>query len=331
MSSNKQQIVEDYQINENVVAGVPNDKIIVSNEKSENHKCDVCERLFSKAYNLNRHKKNVHEIDSSSSEIKDKLFKCRKCTASFSTVRNRRRHEIKQHKFVPEKKQNFKCSECNKILSECNKIDHFCQEHPDIVIVTNTHSFTSVEEFNVWKLNEEKQTSACYSLKNSYGIKNKTVKHFACHRSGIFNSKNSGKRHLKLGSSNKIGFYCPPSKHTTFFDNGTVDVSFVSTHIGHSCEVGRLRLTKSEKTEIAGQLHAGIKIPDVLNKIANTVSPTKRLAATEAQDVRNIAKSYGVNMTVVRNENDALSVDSWINFPRRWKVSTLSMEDGQNK
>ncbi|GIY96384.1 uncharacterized protein CEXT_510081, partial [Caerostris extrusa] len=103
-------------------------------------------------------------------------------------------------------------------------------------------------------------------------------------------------------------------KHTrNFFDNGTVDVSFVSTHIGHSCEVGRLRLTKSEKTEIAGQLHAVIPIPDVLKaKIANTVSPTKRLAATKAQDVRNIAKSYGVNMTVVRNENDALSVDSWV-------------------
>ncbi|GIY93548.1 uncharacterized protein CEXT_372371 [Caerostris extrusa] len=100
--------------------------------------------------------------------------------------------------------------------------------------------------------------------------------------------------------------------HATFFDNGTVDVSFLSTHIGHSCEVGRLRLTKSEKTEIAGQLHAGIPIPDVLSKIANTVSPKKRLVATKAHDVRNIAKSHGVNMTVVRNENDALSVDSWV-------------------
>ncbi|GIZ03864.1 hypothetical protein CEXT_343561 [Caerostris extrusa] len=50
--------------------------------------------------------------------------------------------------------------------------------------------------------------------------------------------------------------------------------------------------------EIAGQLHTGIPIPYVLNKIANSASKTMRRAATKAQDLRNIAKSYGVNMSV---------------------------------
>ncbi|GIY62487.1 hypothetical protein CDAR_495151 [Caerostris darwini] len=56
-------------------------------------------------------------------------------------------------------------------------------------------------------------------------------------KSRVWGKRDTVERHLKRGGSNKIGFYCPASMHATFFDNGTVDVSFLSTHIGHSCEV----------------------------------------------------------------------------------------------
>ncbi|GIY89597.1 hypothetical protein CDAR_511391 [Caerostris darwini] len=117
---------------------------------------------------------------------------------------------------------------------EANVIkSNFCQDHPGIAIVTNTHSFTSVEEFNVWKFN--------LSRANFCMLQPKT---------------------FHMGSKIKQS-----------------NILFV------------------------------LEVAYLILKITNTVSPTKRFAATKAQDLRNIAKSYGVNMTVVRNEKDVLSVD----------------------
>ncbi|KAF8785768.1 hypothetical protein HNY73_011274 [Argiope bruennichi] len=41
-------------------------------------------------------------------------------------------------------------------------------------------------------------------------------------------------------------------------------------------------------------------------------SPTKHLAVTTAQDIRNIVKKYQINGDTIRNENDVLSDEAWI-------------------
>ncbi|GIX96187.1 hypothetical protein CEXT_585491 [Caerostris extrusa] len=77
---------------------------------------------------------------------------------------------------------------------------------------------------------------------------------------------------------------------------------FVCTHIGHSCKVGRSKLGVSNIRRNCWTIAYWYSIPYALNKIANSASKTMRRAATKAQDLRNIAKSYGVNMSVIRNE-----------------------------
>ena len=170
-------------------------------------------------------------------------------------------------------------------------------------------------EFEQWMKNISKDTSSKYIKGERYKTSSGSICIYNCHRSGNFVSKSQGKRHIKVGGSNKIGFFCPARIKTETQEKSgqvSINVEFFSTHIGHQCEVGKLALTKDEKDAIAGKLLAGIPHQNILQNIAQNVSPTKRMALTKPQDLRNISAEYGVNNSIVRNVNDALSVDLWV-------------------
>ncbi|XP_055944366.1 uncharacterized protein LOC129975328 [Argiope bruennichi] len=103
---------------------------------------------------------------------------------------------------------------------------------------------------------------------------------YTCHRSGYFSSKSKGLRHIKLAGSCKINSYCPAFISVkNCKETGQLHVKYFPTHVGHVFEVKHLRLCDKEKEKIAGQLITGVKISNILNNIAGTSSPTKRLAA----------------------------------------------------
>lgn len=89
----------------------------------------------------------------------------------------------------------------------------------------------------------------------------------------------------------KTNFFCPAKINAKIFNDESVHVTFVSTHVGHDCHVGHLRLAEPEKNLIAGLINVGVPQQLILQKIAENASPTKQLALTRPQDIRNIAAS----------------------------------------
>lgn len=160
----------------------------------------------------------------------------------------------------------------------------------------------------------EKRTSTYYVLSRklhnmNYGL----VATYKCHRSRTFKLKGKEIWHMKLAGTCKIGAMCPKYiQCKTNKETGLVNVVIYQTHIGHDFSVKHLCLSNVEKLDIAGQLLAGVPKYFIRNKIMETASPTKRLAATTCKDIRNIANSYGLTSNVVRHESDVLSVDSWV-------------------
>ena len=260
-----------------------------------------------------RHQRTIH----SNNVLKNTngRFPCRVCSKIFSDVSNRRKHENSQHQFEPEFKQELKCSECLAVFHSVNEyMKHLSEVHSEIVIKSEALCFDSEKVFETWKTNVEKNTWSEYILRNTYHGKEHKLKKYICHRSGQFISKSQNKRHIKIHGSNKCGFYCPSMMEVKVPVNQTekVTVTFIPTHVGHEESDGRLRLSKPQKAEIAGLLHAGVPMTRVLQNINKTASPTKRLAATTKKDLHNIAKSYGININCVRDEDDVTSVDSWV-------------------
>lgn len=241
---------------------------------------------------------------------------CTFCEKTFTTRRSRIRHEKNVHKSDESLRKKLTCSECSVSYQTMDKFQvHLLDAHPEIQINVEKHSFGSSMEFEQWLKNVSKDTSSKYIKGERYKTSSGSICIYNCHRSGHFVSKSEGKRHLKIGGSCKIGFFCPARIKTVTQEKSgqvSIDVTFFSNHIGHQCEVGKLALTKDEKDAIAGKLLAGIPHQSILQNIAQRVSPTKRMALTKPQDLRNIAAKYGVNNSVIRSVNDALSVDLWV-------------------
>ncbi|XP_055927953.1 uncharacterized protein LOC129959153 [Argiope bruennichi] len=136
---------------------------------------------------------------------------------------------------------------------------------------------------------------------------------YTCHCSGDFSSKSKDLRHIKLAGSCKINSYCPAFISVkSCKESGQLHVKYFPTYVGHIFEIKHFRLCEREKEKIAGQLITGVRISNILNNIAGISSPTKHLAVTTAQDIRNIVKKYQINGDTIRNENDVLSDEAWI-------------------
>jgi len=77
---------------------------------------------------------------------------------------------------------------------------------------------------------------------------------YLCHRSGYANAKSVllRKRQVKNTGTCKIGGICTAyiSRKET---DGMSKVFYCSTHFGHDCDLGHLRLSKDEKNMIAGR------------------------------------------------------------------------------
>lgn len=237
---------------------------------------------------------------------------CKFCDKSFSTRGSCVKHEIKFHNNDSSSCKKLLCSECQSFLPTRKRFDdHIRTVHPDIILNIENLAFESKDDFDNWLSDVSKSTTSKYIVAENYKTKSSRVLIYSCHRSGDMKSTSKGIRHIKMKGSYKTGYYCPARIRVEIKDSRYY-VLYNATHIGHQCESGRLPLTKDEKDSLAGQLLAGVPHQNILCKISSTVSPSKRLASTTAQDLRNISKQYGINMDVVRSSNDALSVESWV-------------------
>ncbi|GFX44398.1 uncharacterized protein TNCV_1394191 [Trichonephila clavipes] len=128
--------------------------------------------------------------------------------------------------------------------------------------------------FKLWKESIEKQTSSLY-VKNTGSKSGKTggkIIYFYCHRNGFYNARGDMKRNMKIAGSNKINGNCP-SKMKVYEDiESKVTVKFTKTHVGHGIDLGRMKITREEKEDIAKKLENKIPVEAILDDIRNSIN-----------------------------------------------------------
>lgn len=121
------------------------------------------------------------------------------------------------------------------------------------------YKFSVTLGFSIWKEEMENEISSTYVLcRGEKAMKKKKGfirKYYVCHRSYKLQMEktNDRKRRMKSSGTNKIGAACPSImivdhdiRHHKFF------VEFTRSHVGHSCDVIRNRLSATDRDRIAG-------------------------------------------------------------------------------
>lgn len=164
-----------------------------------------------------------------------------------------------------------------------------------------------------WKETYEKETKTSYikktGTKRKHGSSTGTTT-YLCNRSGEFHSKGLGKRMLKSQGSCKIGHHCTSQLSVSSdHSSGSVSVVLCETHYGHGMQIEHLRLSKSEREKIAGQLKMGITQDRILDDIRNSLTSTSldRVHLLSKKDIANIEQLFGLT-SIERHRDDATSV-----------------------
>ncbi|KFM82667.1 hypothetical protein X975_19121, partial [Stegodyphus mimosarum] len=198
---------------------------------------------------------------------------CSLCGKEFTFMQNLRRHMHKLHNVVQRNNcGKLHCPKCDIVVPTHKHLrEHLAGAHI-IEIEKEEKFFESVEEFKAWKTFVEKCNSDRYiRLSSSKRIKSGSKEYYYCHRSGVHESKATGKKMIKIQGSNKVGTTCPASMVVTEYDAhpGQVWVTFWKTHVGHDHKRSRAFLAENERDFIAKKLAMGVSFDNVLDEMIN--------------------------------------------------------------
>ncbi|KAH1008338.1 uncharacterized protein LOC109535894 isoform X1 [Dendroctonus ponderosae] len=279
--------------------------------------CDKCNKAFSQYSSMRQHVRNFHpdEIEVLS-KYKCYPYKCPECPKQFSGVTNFNAHKkIHQTKIVTGNRSNqLKCPLCKYEDNLKSKLIHHFEENHQIVVKSENMQFDSEEQFDIWKLEEEKSTKSCFIKKR--GAKttlNGTKTTYVCHRSGKYISKGKGERNLKCQGSNKINAFCPAGMSMTQKAN-ICSVDYIKTHVGHQNDLAHLFLSYEDKQKIASKIAENIPLSVILDEVRDSTSTTKtdRIHLLTKKDLFNIKQTNNLNARPVRHRNEAISVQTWV-------------------
>ncbi|XP_054276962.1 uncharacterized protein LOC128995926 [Macrosteles quadrilineatus] len=280
-------------------------------KRQKKFKCSSC--TFQTAYqiNLKRHFSRKHE-NQLIQPTTSRKYECQECTASFSHKKNLNYHKRKFHSNdIPFFYIKRKCPACPYISTQKSKKEiheHFEKIH-NVPIRTRRHKFNSIEEFNIWKIDLEKASTASYVKRFS----NETVAYYQCHRCGYHRSRGHTKRHIKLSGSCKINGYCP-SNLTVRIKKNEVLVHHVSSHFGHRNELRHIRLSREERRSIALQLANKKPHEEILKSIRGSISDfeLQRIHLTNKKDIINIESSFNLHSDSIKHPFDPVSIAAWV-------------------
>jgi uncharacterized C2H2 Zn-finger protein len=123
------------------------------------YKCSVCEKIFSKKSNFQRHYNNIHQ------ETKlQEIFICHHCEKQFKSKFNLIRHFSTCRKYSESRFQvskRVKCALCNYENSRQTLLQHYNEQH-GVNISTECMDFSNFHEFEKWKNETEKSNTSKY-------------------------------------------------------------------------------------------------------------------------------------------------------------------------
>ena len=100
----------------------------------------------------------------------------------------------------------------------------------------------------------------------------------------------------------------PASLTVRKLEDGRVLVEICDTHYSHTPSLGHLRLSKSQRSEIARKLSKGVTIERVLDDVRDTISSDlNRLHLLTRKDIFNIERAFSLR-SIEKHKDDATSV-----------------------
>lgn len=244
-------------------------------------------------------------------------FVCCECNKSFTHNAGLFNHKKKYHKnLVPSETANIRCLEegCNFVCNFKERLQHHLSIKHGIKMSYLDMEFDTFADFESWKEIYEKETK-CRFVKKSGSrlcVEGERATYLYCSRSGKLISKKLAKKRHRISA--KISNHCTASIKYLQTDEGKVKVKLCGTHYGHKKEIGLLRMTKSDKLNIAGKLQQGHTADIILDSIrASAGSNIDRIHLINRKDIKNIEKAHGIQSPDIKPVlNKKFNMDFWV-------------------
>lgn len=171
-------------------------------------------------------------------------------------------------------------------------------------------------EFEDWKDEFEKREKCRFVKKSGSRMTDDGLRvcYFYCSRSGNFVSHSRGIKKRNAKGTSKSSVHCTASITLIEATSGMVQVKACATHYGHTVDLKHLRLTKFDKSNIAGQIAQGVPRDIVLDNIrASAGSDVDRIHMVTIKDIKNIEKAFGIQSNEHKRVNYGITnLDSWV-------------------
>ncbi|CAG9857288.1 unnamed protein product [Phyllotreta striolata] len=300
------------------------------------HMCKHCKKHFSKRSNLKRHIETIHNARNNS-DITAKYI-CHLCSRTYQYKSTLDRHlktcrSDKYDRLIPRVMQCCLCKASE--LTKSEMLEHYSKDH-DVDVSTTKLKFSSFSKFEEWKEQIETNTISRYVKVSINKLKKRLIQIYRCHRDGYYRSRSKNIRQVKRLGSNKINGHCPSKIYTSMvIQTGEVYVSYLPTHVGHTMDLGRIRLKRSDREHIASQIKQKIPFDDILRNIRDNLDENNfdRLHLLTKHDLFNIEQAYNLGNESVRHCNkDSLSnginrESSFVRYFKKQGESDDELED----
>lgn len=272
--------------------------------------CLKCGNCFKLNIYLRRHVKKYHphdDVNVIAPKLRNQLsykYKCSICDRNFNFHNLLKSHERKTHSIGLEncdRIKTFKCPLCECSTKEKKDLLIHIESAHSLKITKNVLEFPSFEEFIQWKKCVERDTLSLYisNTGSKQTIKKLLTRHYyTCHRSGYYNTRGKGKRHLKTQGSKKINGVCPASIQVTESEDGKCNVTYIATHVGHQNDIHHLSLTINERENLAADIANKVPFQAILDKVRSSVPDSRlgRIHLLTKKDLYNIEKNKHIHL-----------------------------------
>ncbi|GFX03200.1 uncharacterized protein TNCV_1700841 [Trichonephila clavipes] len=169
------------------------------------------------------------------------------------------------------------CDEKFRTLKELKK--HYEVSHNEIELKHEEHVFNTDQSFQKWKKEEERYCKVKIGKR---------------------------KHHKKIGGSVKCGKTCPAFM-TVIREQKEEAIRLIaqyqSVHAGHEMQVGKLRLNREDRRNLAALLKVGVPYTDSIENIQKKCPPTERLGLLTKKDLHNVSRDFEVDESILHDED----------------------------
>uniref|UniRef100_A0A6M2DPT9 Putative mudr-1x sp n=1 Tax=Xenopsylla cheopis TaxID=163159 RepID=A0A6M2DPT9_XENCH len=304
----------------------------MDHKENKTFQCSLCQNYFANQGTLTGHMRKIH--NKAPDYKSNDAFVCPHCDGMYRHKQSLQRHIALVHKKGLQASEDSSSGSSASFSGApsvrgsriCCPFEN-CEEQFPLYKCLNTHLLTAHNitvqyqqlrfetpyDFYTWKEDMEDDTTASFVKTRGLCQTSDYKKiYYHCNRSFSFVSQSKNIRALKSLGSNKMGKACPARMIAAFYQTGVV-VDFWESHVGHTKDVGRMRLSNTFKNSIAAKLKDGVTVDRILDDIRDSmISKIDRTVITSKQDLRNIEKQFHIHDTVMRNSDDMTSVALWV-------------------